>query len=377
MVLEENSSHSVDQVSLVVTASVRAAVAWSMREVEPTRAWQEICRMVGVVNFASGPPGLVPGPIMLVDSLHEPLRHLAPDLDWSDEPLGEVAFIGSTGTVTPDVHEWAGDYGNALFSGSDDVGSRWLPPWAWQRGEQVEREFNASIRRGTDMDYAATREFVITHPAGIETTLIRDRNRMNALPAGNFGAIPVDRVLGGSWWPCPVCRWPMRVNGARVRCDIRSHESDFDVETPSRVDGRPTLQRRVGGRGAPRAVPAKGSKCVSESIWRFIVVPGLAELRLRDNLQKVAGVEVEMWPNRDRCDLAVTVGSTFLEVDVKDHARATSIIKDPPSVRWLVVPNARKKQLSVLAERLPSKEVRSTRQFLGHVKRIAASEVVR
>jgi hypothetical protein len=364
--MEERSG---ERVEALVTAAVRAAAAWSKRDEDIARAWREVSRMTGVANFVLGPGRGLDGPTAFVEALHRPLSKFAADVEWTGEPLGGVPFIDEDGQVASEVHEWAGEYLNALFHGSDDPGRQWLPKWSWQRAEQVEREFNHAIRSGTEKDYETTRQFVIEHPTGDGRELLTLRHDSGALPAGDFGPIPFERSFEGRWWACPRCRWPMRISGLRARCDIRGHEADFDILAPSRPADAPTLRPRSGKRSKiPTARSCEGASCVSEPIWRYITVPGLAELKLRDRLEAIDGVKVDMWPGKDTCDLRVRAGGKKWDVDVKDHARAITIIDKPPSVEWIVVPDERRSQVRTLKERLPDKRVFTSSRFVTHVK---------
>jgi hypothetical protein len=327
--------------------------------------------MVAVLNHALGPAEQLDGPARLIDGLREPLSSFLPSLAWADDPLSEVAFIGAEGSIAPEVHDWAGEYTNALYPKSYDTGTTWLPKWSWQRAEQVERAFNESIRTSTAKAYSDTREFVIQNPAGGEVELLAARDRVGALPAGDYGPIPGERTIGPWWWPCPTCGWPMRVLGDRVRCDIRDHEAIFSVgRVPAVRTDAPALTCLTSKRQPkPRARDAQQSVCVPESVWRFIVVPGLPELKLRDRLGAVDGVVVSMWPDKDTYDIHVELRSgEVFEVDVKDHARAATIVGDPPAAGWLVVPDGRKQQVAVLRERLPDKRVLTSSRFVSMVR---------
>lgn len=362
------------QVDVFVTAAVRAAVAWSQRKEDPGRAWREISSMTGVMSYVRGPADGAKDPVGLIDALRHPLSKLAPELPWEHEPLADISLIDADDALAPDVHEWAGEYLHALYLAADDSGTKWLPTWSWQRAEQVERLFNDDLRSGSEEEYSRTREFVIKSPAGVERELVTRRNKLGALPAGSFAAIPSDRKYGRYWWACPRCAWPMRVSGTRVRCEIRSHGADYQLSASSEPDAVPTVSARTSTRKvAPRARNAADSVCVPEAIWRFIVVPGLAELELRDKLERVPWTSVSMWPGRDVCDLRVRVdGCTQMwEVDVKDHARVSTIAERPPSAQTLVVPNSRSQQLRTLRERLPTKDVYSISAFVKHVGALA------
>ena len=80
-------------------------------------------------------------------------------------PLDGVILLDGEDRLTDEAMDIACDYNHVLFHGRDPA-SDWLPGWAWQRGEQVERLlFQSLIQSGSQDAYEASRRFVIERPA--------------------------------------------------------------------------------------------------------------------------------------------------------------------------------------------------------------------
>jgi hypothetical protein len=280
------------------------------------------------------------------------------------------------------------DYNQVLFDGRDPA-SDWLPGWAWQRGEQVERLlFQSLIQSGSQDAYVASRRFVIERPAGEQRALTNERTTApvyaGARLVTDYKPVPEDRVhrfAGGEadecWWPCPVCRWPMRIQGAVVTCTYSPHQAAFRITGPGRpAGGRPGLAKTSAARmRVPVAQPTAGRTCVDQAVWRFVTVPGISEVLLERRLLAIPGVGVQMWPVRDAYDLLVTAPDGHpWRVDVKDHVSPAGIAADPPAAQYVVVPAYRKGQVSQLRRMLPDKQVRTIDQFVSEVREHAARE---
>jgi hypothetical protein len=358
----------------IATAVLRAAVAWTEREPH-AEAWRELSRMTGVVSYMLG-PGLGPdGPLELIELLHQPLSRLLGAVDHTDE-LGDLVLLGPDDQLTDEAIEVGCEYTQALFDGVDP-GQRWLPSWAWQRAEQVERQvFEGLMRSGNQQQYASARRFLIEHPAGDEHELMQRMNQGRVQRVAGYEPIPLDRVWrnrnGAWWWPCPVCRWPMRVNGDGVECGYSHHESRFRTDpATATLASRPRLVKVSSARlSTPIARPVEGAKCLELAVWRFVTVPGVPEMALERKLLRIDGVSVEMWPDMDRVDLAVrTIRGRRWEVDVKDHTDPITIADNPPAARDIVVPDYRRAQVRPLARSMPDKRVRTISSFVHDVRR--------
>jgi len=140
--------------------------------------------MTGVIMHAFGPGAGPVTPSGLVPFLRRPLGDLLPSAG-ERSALDDVVLL-DLDDLTDAAMEIACDYNHALFYGRDPA-AEWLPAWAWQRAEQVERlSFQSLVQAG---------------------------NHAGARLVADYGPIPPDRVYrygrdegAECWWPCPVCR---------------------------------------------------------------------------------------------------------------------------------------------------------------------------
>lgn len=379
----------------VVTAGVRAAYAWSMRREEP-RALVEVARMLGVVMESRGPGRGPSTPTELVAALQQPLGALLPPSLTAPDPAGvaegtridEAVLLDEAGALTDAAYEVACEYASEVFA-TLDPSVEWLPKWSWMRAEQVERGvFGQLLEAGGENAYVAARRFLIDMPAGAEWEVVDERERRHVPRVAAYQPVPSSHRLGGAdggwWWPCPVCRWPMRVEGVTVRCLYRPHRALYSLAMSG---GAP----RLVARGVPMSVEGRGDKhlrhppaarlsatavCVDPSVWRYIVVPGAAEVRLHDILQAIRGVAVRLWPDRDLYDLRVTVGERVWKVDLKEYASLerllTKLRVSPPAGGVAVVlPDSHAGQRAAVRVALPGRQVLLASELLRHVRRAA------
>jgi pPIWI_RE three-gene island domain Y/REase associating with pPIWI_RE len=363
----------------LVTAALRAGYAWSVRHDE-VRAWRELAAMTGVVMNALGPGSGPITPLALVEALRAPLSGLLPQL-----PTGAVEEVDRLLVLDHDelsdaAYEVGCEYTEALFLNSDPA-EEWLPSWARQRAEQVERAlFEELIQRGSDEQYRATRRFLVDCPAGPERDLVQELNVRGASRVSAFDRVPDDRVFRWGagwqercWWPCPLCHWPMRIHGTNVDCSFGPHQARYEIEPRTAGGGGPPpLRRRDSGVPAtpPAPQPLEGAQCVRFAVWRFVVVPGVTEVRLGDALAALPGVEVQLWPGKDTYDLEVAPpAGPPMTVDVKDQSAAGGIAERPPRADHVVVPWYRRRQVGELSRLLAGKRVWDERSFLAHVRK--------
>lgn len=357
---------------VIASAALRAAVAWTRREDEP-RAWRELSRMTGVLMHALGPGQGPASPLEVVEFLRHPLAKLLGPTAAAGE-LGDLVLLDAEDRLTDAAVEVGCEYTEALF-GTEDPGQGWLPPWAWQQAEQVQRRvFEALIGSGSEADYAAARRFLIEHPAGDGDGLTELMNEGRVRRVASYEPVPADRVWrargGVYWWPCPVCRWPMGVRREAVECGYSHHQARFRVDQHGpAVRGAPRLVKVSPARlRVPPAQPVAGARCVEMAVWRFITVPGVPELDLERRLLRIGDVAVDMWPGRDRLDLAVRAPAGSWEVDVKDHADPITIVDNAPAARDIVVPDYRRAQVKPLARAMPGNRVWTISGFVQHVR---------
>jgi hypothetical protein len=123
-------------------------------------------------------------------------------------------------------------------------------------------------------------------------------------------------------------------------------------------------------------------------VWRYSTIPGLEEWRLTQELQKLTGVNVQLWPHTDAYDLLVEVPRRGWRrrVDLKDYTdpgQLAGVLSRNEDLRQadmvIVVPPHRARQVGLLNERLrdsfrqPRRRfVMTTAQFLRLVRAVAA-----
>ncbi|MFJ2805077.1 hypothetical protein [Kitasatospora sp. NPDC087271] len=334
----------------ILSAAIRAGYAWTVRHREP-RAWREIMSMAGVVN-ALCPQQEILTPAEFVRSLSCPLGKLAPDV-FDGDPLGQLTVL-EWDELSDDV--WSDGCTSVMeLLQKGDRGRGWLPSWAWMRQEGVENEAFAGIREGAnEHSYRARRRFVVENPAGGAGEILDLCAETGIDPPVLYVDLPADRVYGGRWWwACPKCRWPMRVDGHRVRCTYLYHQAHYTVRSEPLTGGRPQLLRRdsqvprpPGARERRQQGPDR-TVCVDFAVWRFIVVPGVEELALYRRWHGKPLLDVTLWPGLDIYDLEFAVESLgwTLSIDLKDVASATALAEKvrqkPLAANTIVLPDHR------------------------------------
>jgi REase associating with pPIWI_RE/pPIWI_RE three-gene island domain Y len=364
----------------VVTAAVRAAFAWSARD-RDVRAFREIARMTGVVMEALG-PGLGPvTPGEFVAALQRPLRHILPTEVEAGaanaDGTADAVLLTEDGRLADAVFELGCEYVQDVM-GSLDPATEWLPSWAWMEAEQVEREvFGRLIEGGSDDDYQAARRFLVEFPAGEEQVLVDAANHRRARRVASYEPVDAEQVFEDQqgrrwWWPCPVCRWPMRADGVLVRCAYGPHLARYQVRLASR-NGHPSLLRVGDSTPTPgRAQSAAGAVRVDTAVWRYITVPGAAELRLADRLRRL-GATVVLWPSRDLYDLHIEAGNRSWKVDVKEYATVERLVEKlharPPAADTIVLPDSHRGWLHAVDAAISNREVLMESTLCARVRR--------
>lgn len=345
-----------------VTAALRAGHAWSVRREHP-EAWREIARMTGVIMRSFGPGRGPVTPAELVPLLRQPLGTWLPGAS-DDAVLAALVILDDNDELTDATFEIGCDYTVELLAGQVDPGERWLPSWRMHRTEQVENATFETLISGSDREYSIGRRFLIDNPAGDKDHLLELRNDLGLPPLAEFRDIPHERQWRGWWWPCPVCRWPMQIRAGRVSCCFPHHQAGYTLLDTGK--GVPRLQPMDGARRTKHAQLADAAVCVDESVWRYIVVPGVVEVRLRDRIAGLEGVSAHLYPAKDLYDILVEPAESLpgqppaweFSLDVKDHSSARTladrITADPVAAQYVVLPSYRKNQLKELVRLLPT-----------------------
>jgi len=361
----------------IVVASLRAAYAWSKRH-EHAKAMREVSRMTGVVMAVHGPGRGPVTPRDLATALHLPLGEL-PALADCPEPEAAAVVLLRGDELTGEAYDLACEYAAPLGAAIDH--EQWLPTWTRMRSEQIRQEsYAAMTATGRQDDYVRSRRFLIEHPAGNHDDLMDARSVSGAaLAPFGYSQIPAEQLHqpagGPAWWfPCPTCRWPMAVTGDLVRCRYRPHVAAYRVRQGRSAGHRPVLSRIDAGPAAKTPVPqpAAGGRCVDPGVWRFVVVPGIAELRLFRALDR-PGISVELWPELDDYDLHVRVGSTEYRADLKEYqsvGRLVDHLKTTLPDAEVVLPTTHEYQLETLRRAVPRSVVITTeKRFRNRVLR--------
>lgn len=370
-----NARAGTDRRDRVVTACLRAAVAWSRQRDSP-QALAELSRMVGVVMYALGPGKGPVTPSELLDALARPLEELL-DLcgEAGDQVLDGLVLLDEAGSLNDAALGSGCEFVDEVFHHA--TAPEWMPRWAWMRAEQIEQDTFRRLVSGSEEQYRTARRFLIDHPAGEETALVEEANERQAQRVARFRPLTASQRYpaadGGEWWwPCPVCRWPMRVTRTQCRCVYGHHRAVYDIATERRA---PRLQSRVGVPRPPvaRRVTA-GTVCVDESVWRYITVPGRTEVDLADKLRE-RGAGVTEWPNHDLYDLGVEIpGGRRIRVEVKEYASVDRLIArlraNPPRADVLVIPDSHGQQRGTLRQALPNLEVLLADDLVRRVRQL-------
>jgi hypothetical protein len=381
----------------VVTACVQAANVWSSSAGSVGQRWQRVAELhgrVALAHLAYAGQGL---PLVrFVDGLTGPLGALLPD------PLREVC---------DDISLVEGDQ---LSSPAFDLLRENLAPsvtaaqvaeWAWESlsAEKIQGWlYGRLLATGTQAGYEAARLTVIRHAAG-PLVAVNDLVKQVGLPRdGLYEPIPawawVGRGAERYWFGCLVCGWPMRFQLDRVSCLYPPHVEAvgsmavrFPRSGPPELAGwrRPRLANLVVPvEVAAQARPVEEHVSLVRPVWRYSTIPGLEEWRLTQELRKLTGVDVQLWPHTDAYDLLVEVPRRGWrrQVDLKDYTdpgQLAGVLGRNEALRQadmvIVVPPHRARQVGLLNERLrdsfrqPRRRfVMTTGQFLRLVRAVVA-----
>ncbi len=306
---------------------------------------ERVCRLEGVDSPLA--------PAQLLDHLANPVSEWLPG--GPEEPLLE------------------GDFPSSL---ADELASNAGADPAAEVEQRVILTVMDNLRGRVDgvEEYSRFRRFLIENP----TPLMSEARRISLSAGVELGALYEPIRQGGveeepEVLTCPRCRWPLqRVGLKRLRCaaELCRQAGAQYVLREGRFIGPETGEE-------PTAVPAQGRVQLRYGLWRYTLIPGLAELELAQRLAAVPDVEVQLWPALDLYDLEVRYKGTRWRVDVKDHqfvGRLWSLLKNriPPERTFIVVPEHRSDQIGVL-RRLASDEFPyvfcTLRQFVKLVER--------
>jgi REase associating with pPIWI_RE len=173
----------------------------------------------------------------------------------------------------------------------------------------------------------------------------------------------------------------MRVRGSVVRCSFPRHASAYTVLDT--LNGKPRAQPMHGTTKRTQAVAVIDAVCVDESIWRYIVVPGVVEVRLFDRINSLPGASAELFPGKDTFDIGVLPAGRSdgppaweFTLDVKDFASAqilaSKLSSRPVAARHIVLPDYRRHQVPELRRSLPAIQIATQSTIVRQIKTTAA-----
>ncbi len=275
------------------------------------------------------------------EGLRRPLRYLIPG-DVDPAGLGDLVLLDAEGQFSDEARDLCTEH----LVPSAALDEHW--PWAKVRAEQEERRIYEQLRRLRAEDYTRARELLVDQPAGELRKLRRAWDAMwgrfdHYEPLADWAWCQAR----GWWFPCPDCRWPMRVTGTGaivdVRCEAHAHDGiSYTCKVDGAADRAPRLQPAGSRAVAVKGIPAtRDHLAVSRTVWRYVTLPGVLERDLRDYAQ-AAGATVEMWPHKDRYDLKIILGQKVWRVDAKAWASPVALGEalrdgDPPALPLFIV----------------------------------------
>ncbi|TDC91036.1 hypothetical protein E1292_43020 [Nonomuraea deserti] len=373
-----------EALSLLNTAFLLAGEALTAPDLAPEERLTTLTECHGDVRAALGPQTRLPFREFRA-KLRGPIRDMLPS--WiSMDGLEGVRILDADGYVTEDAFDlrWENaELLNMIKRLRDFSGGRVSADQL--RNHLAQQEvFEAISGRGPEQ-YVRDRMNLIEYPAG-NTEELSDLG-LPLKAVGFYTDISYQSLYRGWWFPCPVCRWPMKVTEYRssgrdygkAECFYPRHAETGAAYYFRPTDGGPpTLQPfaeviRPTPREAPlhltvpdeppQARSSDGCRALTRGVWRYTTVPGLAELRLHRELKRRldgTGAEVRLWPMSDAYDHLVTVprpGGEKMQfkADLKDYTHVHTLGKtihqaagDRGGATYLVVPDHRVEQISLL-----------------------------
>jgi hypothetical protein len=309
------------------------------------------------VLAAVSPPGHMITLGQLRAGLSGPLRDLLPPgIDAG--ATGDIVLLEPWGSLSAEADDVAGEH----FIESTALEQHWTHQRV--RAEQEEQRLYQELRALGNEGYSRARGLLTDHASGHVQVL---RNQWDTLWP-RFGSYePVVNwpwaQLGGWWFACPLCKWPMKVarEGTITTVQCAAH-APRGIRYSARVGGQdagpPKLQ--AAGHGAPdvSGLPATSAyMAVSRPVWRFVTLPGVLECELRDHATGL-GAEVNMWPDLDSYDVHIQAPARQWRIDAKAWASPAGLLdalrERPPRERPLhiVLPDHQRPACQALNEAL-------------------------
>lgn len=321
-------SNPVEARNVAVAAICMAAAAWTDTSMSNERRAAQLMGCLGALS-ATFPVGEAPTLAAFRRGLQEPLGRLLPP-GAQGTGVDDLVLVDAAGELRDAALDLAGEH----YVPNAALDLHW--PWRRVRVEQQERELYRSLLELGESGYSRARELLVDHPAGELRTLRRTWDDLwpevgDYRPISNMPWVSV----GGWWFACPRCRWPMRAVQGRgasagqweVRCEAHALEGVvYTTRTSEWVGDRPLLRPARSETAEVEGQPASPDHLVvSRAVWRYVTLPGVLECRLRDEARRLGG-QVTMWPQLDAYDLHIELGGKEWHIDAKDWASSTALI---------------------------------------------------
>lgn len=170
---------------------------------------------------------------------------------------------------------------------------------------------------GKEEDYVAFRSFLINNPV---TT--RDRLDNFISQQGNYNTklkriyaeiynfyeeIPEHYKTNNSIETCGYCGWTIISKDGNKHCISDYCHANLGIEKSKLIEYEDEMIR------------------VKRGVMRYISLPGIPELRLKNKLEKL-GLRVRLYPNFDQYDLEVIFKKCSWAVDIKDYSNPYTLV---------------------------------------------------
>jgi hypothetical protein len=354
----------------VMTAAAMAAQALTDAEQPPDGRLQTLIEAHGRILASRGPAR----PLTFAafrDLLTQDLALLLPDGVPAEEMQG-VHLITPDGQYDDDLYDLQQEQRLVLRALAKTTrGGRPASSDLLEAEMDQERVYTALKKRQDQAAYVDGRKALIETPAGPDSKL-----RKLPLPssvADFYRPITHAATFDRWWFPCPICRWPMKITirrsrGTRTgsaRCFHRPHTTmgaayHFKIpgggKPPSLIPAASAPPRPSGDASVlftdvrghiPEPSLVEGHKALARGVWRWTTIPGLVEVGLYHALED-RGLKPVLWPDLDSYDLYVKTGTSPFCIDLKDYTNPLLLARkvqadegDAGGAQWLVVPDYR------------------------------------
>jgi restriction endonuclease in pPIWI_RE module len=367
---------------MVMAAAAMAANALTDTDQEPEGRVRTLMDGHGRILAARGPGNPLPFGVFR-ELLRGDLARLLPDGVPAEEMDG-VQLITADGQFDDDLFDLEQEQRDVLRALAKTTRDGQSTSTALMEDEMdQDRVYSALKKRMSQDDYTHGRSSLIRTPAGSDAVL--RRLNLPSSVAEFYRPISFAATYDRWWYPCPACRWPMKitVRGAgrrtrtgNARCFHRPHVAQgadygfklpelgrppslMPAPPPARPSGTATVLHPDTTGHVPEPFPVEGHKALTRGVWRWTTVPGLVEIALFDALTQ-RGLAPVLWPDLDAYDLYIAVGEgaarTEFRIDIKDYTSSILLAKkvqadggDVGGADWLAVPDYRASSVPMLS----------------------------